>query len=275
MNIWAITHEAFIRLSFFLGILALMALWEFLAPRRILTTSKATRWMSNLGIAFLDTLIVRWLLPMGAVSLAILVHEQGWGLLSRLDIPYGLAIGASVIGLDLVVYLQHVMFHAIPILWRLHRVHHTDLDFDVTTGIRFHPLEIILSMGIKLGVISVLGPPIVAVLAFEVLLNATALFNHSNIRIPSKLDRVLRFFVVTPDMHRIHHSVLAGETNRNFGFNLPWWDLLLGTYRHQPADGHEGMVIGLPEFRDAHRLTLPWMLALPFMGKPGKYALSH
>jgi sterol desaturase/sphingolipid hydroxylase (fatty acid hydroxylase superfamily) len=275
MSTWVINHEVFIRLGFFFCIFMLMATWEFVAPRRILITSKAARWVSNLGIAFLDTLIVRLLLPMGAVSVAILAHDQGWGLLSYLDTPYGLAVGVSILVLDLVVYLQHVLFHAIPVLWRLHRVHHTDLDFDVTTGIRFHPIEIILSMGIKLVVICVLGPPVVTVLTFEVLLNATSLFNHSNIRIPLKFDRVLRFFVVTPDMHRVHHSIVWDETNRNFGFNLPWWDFLFGTYRHQPADGHEGMIIGTSEFRDANRLTLPWMLALPFMGKPGKYALSH
>jgi len=209
------------------------------------------------------------------VSMALLAQKSGWGLLNNFVLPYWLEVAVGVIVLDLIIYLQHVMFHTVPVLWRLHMMHHADLDFDVTTGLRFHPIEMILSMGIKLSAVVLMGSPAVAVLIFEVLLNATSMFNHGNIRLPSSVDRVLRFFVVTPDMHRVHHSVVIRETNSNFGFNLPWWDRLLGTYRDQPASGHEGMTIGLSQFRDAKRLTLPWMLALPFIGKPGEYAINR
>jgi sterol desaturase/sphingolipid hydroxylase (fatty acid hydroxylase superfamily) len=269
------SNEVVIRLGFFFGIFALMAIWEVLAPRRSLTTSKTVRWFSNLGITFLNPVVVRLVSPIMPVSMALLAQKSGWGLLNNFVLPYWLEVVVAVIVLDLVIYLQHVMFHTVPVLWRLHMMHHADLDFDVTTGLRFHPIEMILSMGIKLSVVVLIGPPAVAVLIFEVLLNATSMFNHGNIRLPSSVDRVLRFFVVTPDMHRVHHSVVIRETNSNFGFNLPWWDRLLGTYRDQPAAGHEGMTIGLSQFRDAKRLTLPWMLALPFIGKPGEYAINR
>jgi sterol desaturase/sphingolipid hydroxylase (fatty acid hydroxylase superfamily) len=179
-----------------------------------------------------------------------LLHSEwlpgdGWGLLNHFQVPFAIAVPLAVIAMDFVIWLQHVMVHAVPALWRLHRVHHADLDYDVTTGARFHPLEIILSMLIKFATIVVLGPPVVAVVIFEVLLNATAMFNHGNIRLPAGLDRVLRWVVVTPDMHRVHHSVEDDETNSNFGFNLPWWDRLFGTYRDQPRAGHVGMTIGI------------------------------
>jgi len=268
-------NEVAIRVAFFFGIFALVTIWELLAPRRTPTTSKTVRWLSNLGITFLNPGVVRVVFPILAVGLALLAQERGWGLFNNVGLPYWLAVVVGVIVLDLVIYLQHVMFHAVPVLWRLHMMHHADLDFDVTTGLRFHPIEIILSMGIKLAAVVVFGPLALAVLIFEVLLNATAMFNHGNIRLPSSIDRVLRLFVVTPDMHRVHHSVILRETNSNFGFNLPWWDRLLGTYRDQPAAGHEGMTIGLAQFRDAKRLTLPWMLVLPFIGKPGEYAINR
>lgn len=275
MDTLVLNHEMIIRLSFFLGIFALMATWEAVIPRRILTISKITRWINNLSIAFLDTLTLRLLLPMGVLGMAIWTYEQGWGFFNYWKVPYGLAVLGSVVVLDLVVYLQHVLFHAVPVLWRLHRVHHTDLDFDVTTGIRFHPVEMVLSTGIKLVVVSVVGCPALAVVLFEVLLNIMALFNHSNVRIPFYMDRILRVFVVTPDMHRVHHSVLRHERNRNFGFNLSWWDYLFGTYCDQPSEGHEKMALGLPEFRDARYLTLPWMLALPFVSKSGEYVIGR
>ncbi len=224
-------HEVAIRLSFFFGVFAVMALWEVFAPRRALTVSKATRWLNNLGIVFLNTIILRLLFPAAAVGMAALAGDQGWGLFNYFQVPFWLAAVLSVIAMDLVIYLQHVMVHAVPTLWRLHRVHHADLDYDVTTGARFHPIEIILSMLIKFATIMVLGPPVVAVVIFEVLLNATAMFNHGNVRILRSIDRVLRWFVVTPDMHRVHHSVEDDEANSNFGFNLPWWDRLFGTYR--------------------------------------------
>ena len=257
-------HESGIRLGFFFGVLAAMALWEWLAPRRRLTVGKPLRWSSNLGLVFIDTLALRLLLPLTATGMAWLAQERGWGILNNLSLPPGLKIALAVAALDLIIYLQHAMFHAIPAFWRLHMVHHTDLDFDVTTGVRFHPVEILLSMGIKLAAIVVLGPSALAVILFEVLLNGTSMFNHGNVCLPLWIDRALRLFVVTPEMHRVHHSVLMRETNSNYGFNLPWWDRLLGTYRAQPAAGHEGMTIGLGYFRDPRHLTLPRLLLLPF-----------
>ncbi len=275
MNEFVMNHEMAIRLGVFLGVFILVAVAEMLSPRRVLTTSKGVRWFGNLGIVFINTVAVRALFPMAAVGMALLAEERGWGVLNNVDIPGWLAVVIAVVVLDFIIYLQHVMFHAVPLLWRLHMMHHADLDFDVTTGARFHPGEIIVSMLLKLAAISVLGPSILAVLIFEVLLNATAMFNHSNWRIPVAIDKVLRCFVVTPDMHRLHHSVIVRETNSNFGFNLPWWDRLFGTYRAQPEQGHEGMTIGLVQFRDPRRLTLPWMLALPFVGKMGESPINR
>jgi sterol desaturase/sphingolipid hydroxylase (fatty acid hydroxylase superfamily) len=253
-----------------------MALWEWLAPRRVLTVSKVLRWANNLGIVFLNTLLLRVLFPAAAVSMTVFAHSRGWGLFNHFETPYALAVLTSVVAMDLAIYLQHVMFHAVPALWRLHRVHHADLDFDVTTGARFHPIEIILSMLFKFAVIAVLGAPVLAVVIFEVLLNATAMFNHSNVRIPRGMDAVLRWLVVTPDMHRVHHSVERDETNSNFGFNLPWWDRLLGTYRGQPRAGHEAMTIGIDTFRDLKGCDTLWgMLALPFVGKTTGYAINR
>jgi sterol desaturase/sphingolipid hydroxylase (fatty acid hydroxylase superfamily) len=272
---WILGNEAPIRLSAYLSIFVIMALWEIVLPRRRLTTSKSTRWFSNIGIVVLNTLLLRAVFSTAAVATAWEARERGLGLLNQLEMPLWVAVAISVLVLDLVIYLQHVMFHAVPALWRLHMVHHADLDYDVTTGSRFHPVEILLSMIIKVVVVGVLGPPVVAVVVFEVLLNATAMFNHSNVRIPLAVDRVLRWFVVTPDMHRVHHSVVPVETNSNFGFNLPWWDRLLGTYVDQPASGHQKMTIGLRQFREAARLTLPWMLLLPFIGRPGSYSFRH
>ncbi|MDY6980788.1 MAG: sterol desaturase family protein, partial [Pseudomonadota bacterium] len=262
-----LTNEPLIRVGFFVGILLIMALWEILAPRRPLSISKTVRWGSNLGIVILNTVVLRLLFPAAAVGMAFFAHQQGWGIFNYYAPPYWLAVIASVIIFDFLIYLQHVMVHAIPLFWRLHRMHHADLDFDVTTGARFHPLEIILSMLIKFATIVVLGPPVVAVIIFEVLLNATAMFNHSNVRLPLGLDRVLRWFVVTPDMHRVHHSAEDDEANSNFGFNLPWWDRLLGTYRDQPRDGHEGMTIGIRKYREPKQVSwLYGMLMLPFKG---------
>jgi len=270
-----VSYEVAIRLGFFFGVFALIAIWEVLAPRRSLTTSKTVRWLSNLGITFLNPVVVRLVSPIMPVTMALLAQKSGWGLLNNFALPYWLPVVIGVAVLDLVIYLQHVMFHTVPVLWRLHMMHHADLDFDMTTGLRFHPIEMILSMGIKLSVVVVIGPPALAVLIFEILLNTTSMFNHGNIRLPSSIDRKLRLLVVTPDMHRVHHSVTIRETNSNFGFNLPWWDRLLGTYRDQPAAGHEGMTIGLAQFRDPKRLTFLWMLALPFIGKPGEYAINR
>jgi len=227
-------HEIGIRLGAFIGVFAIVAAWEVLAPRRALTVSKALRWINNIGLVVLDSLVLRLLFPAAAVGMAVFVRDQGWGLFNYFELPWAVVVPGSVVLLDFIIYLQHVLVHAVPALWRLHRVHHADPDYDVTTGARFHPLEIVLSMLIKFASIVVLGPPVVAVVLFEVVLNATAMFNHGNIRLPVSLDRVLRLFVVTPDMHRVHHSVEDDEANSNFGFNLPWWDRLFGTYRDQP-----------------------------------------
>ncbi len=273
---FVLAYEPQVRLGFFFGVFALMAVWEVAAPRRIRTLSKALRWANNLGIVVLNSVLLRLLFPAAAVGMAVFAQVHGWGLFNYVAAPSWLAVIASVVALDFAIYLQHVMFHAVPALWRLHRMHHADLDFDVTTGARFHPIEIILSMLIKFAVIIVLGPPALAIVIFEVLLNATSMFNHSNVRMPKAIDRLLRLFVVTPDMHRVHHSVEDDETNSNFGFNLPWWDRLLGTYRDQPRAGHEGMIIGIRTFRDArHCATLPGMLAIPFIGKVSEYAINR
>lgn len=273
---WLLTHEAQVRAGVFIATLVAMGTWEIVAPRRTLVVSKAIRWANNLGIAILNTILVRLVFPLAAVGLANLAEERDWGLLNQFEVPFTVAVLASVIALDLAIYLQHVMFHAVPGLWRLHRMHHADLDYDVTTGGRFHPIEIALSMLIKMAVIVVLGPPAVAVMIFEVLLNATSMFNHGNVAIPARLDRLLRWLVVTPDMHRVHHSVEADETNSNFGFNLPWWDRLFGTYRDQPRAGHEGMIIGIRTHRDPKLCSwLPGMLALPFRGRVEGYAINR
>ncbi len=268
-------HEPSLRFGFFVGILVVMATWEVLAPRRKLTVPKASRWLSNLILVALNTVALRAIVPLAAVGMALLAYEQGWGILNIISMPYVLAVILAVILLDLAIYLQHVMFHAVPIFWRLHMVHHADLDFDVTTGARFHPIEIILSMGIKMMVVVIIGPPAVGVIIFEILLSATSLFNHGNVCLPVTFDRVLRLLVVTPEMHRVHHSVIPRETNSNFGFNLPWWDRLFGTYRDQPAAGHPGMTIGLTQFRDKKAVQLHWMLALPFVGEVGNYPINR
>lgn len=260
----ALPAEIWIRLGFFAGALCVMATWELVAPRRRQILGRARRWPANLGIVVVDSLVLRLLFPLSAVAFALLAERRGWGLLNTCPLHRWLAVLISIILLDLVVYLQHVLVHAVPVLWRFHRMHHADLEFDVTTGSRFHPVEIALSMIIKLAVVALLGAPPVAVLIFEVLLNSTAMFNHSNVRLPVGLDPALRWIVVTPDMHRVHHSVVSGETNSNFGFNLPWWDRLFGTYRDQPAAGHEAMVIGVSYIRDPIEQGLGRMLTQPF-----------
>ena len=272
---WLLDHEPVVRFGVFVSIFAVMALWEIVAARRELSTAKGPRWFANIGITVLNAVVVRVLFPSAAVGAALLAAERGWGLFNLVQAPPVLAVLGSLLALDFIIYLQHVIFHAVPLLWRLHMVHHADGDFDVTTGLRFHPLEIVISMLIKFAVVALLGPPAVAVLIFEVILNAASVFNHGNVRLPLSLDRVVRWFVVTPDMHRVHHSVDPRETNSNFGFGVPWWDRLLGTYRSQPAEGHEAMAIGLGQFRDRRRQTLGWLLALPFLGGTGTYPLGQ
>ena len=276
INEFIISNEAAIRMTFFFGILGIMALWEILAPKRALTVSKTVRWLNNLGLVFFNTLLLRLLFPAAAVGMAVFANEQGWGIFNYYETPFWLAVVVSVIAMDFIIYLQHVMVHAVPVLWRLHRVHHADLDYDVTTGARFHPIEIIISMLIKLATITVLGPPVLAIIIFEVVLNAMAMFNHGNVGLPGWLDKPLRFFVVTPDMHRIHHSIEDDETNSNFGFNLSWWDRLFGTYREQPRGGHQGMTIGIRKFRSVKQASwISGLLMMPFMGKPSGYVINR
>ncbi len=270
-----LAHEPAIRLGAFAGILALMVVWEVLAPRRSQAIGRLHRWPSNLGIVVIDTLLVRFAFPVAAVGVAVLAEARGWGLFHALQAPAWFAIPASILLLDLAIYLQHVLFHAVPALWRLHRMHHADLEFDVTTGARLHPIEILLSMIIKMGVVAALGAPAVAVLLFEVLLNGTSMFNHGYVRLPAHIARVLRWIVVTPEMHRVHHSVVPRETNSNFGFNLPWWDRLFGTYRTQPAAGHDGMIIGIEQFRNPRELRLDRMLLQPFRDDDRLYPLGR
>ena len=266
--------EPQLRMAIFLGVLAVMALWELAAPRRRQDIPRLLRWSNNLALVVLDTLLVRLAFPLVAVGLALIAEDRGWGLFNVLQTPALIAVPVAILALDLAIYLQHVMFHAVPALWRLHRMHHADLEFDVTTGLRFHPLEILLSMGLKLGVVAALGPPAITVLIFEVLLNASSMFNHSNIRLPLRIDAVLRLIIVTPDMHRVHHSVHPSETNSNFGFNLPWWDRLLGTYLAQPRDGHDGMTIGIEQFRSRRDLWLDQMLLQPLLGPASGYPIN-
>ena len=270
-----LTYEQFIRLAAFCGVFALMVIWELVEPRRTQSIGRGRRWPNNLGVVAVDAALVRILFPTTAVGLALVAEAHGLGLFNVLALPDWIGVVASVILLDLAIYFQHVLFHAVPALWRLHRMHHADLDIDVSTGLRFHPIEILLSMMIKLAVVIALGAPAVAVLLFEVLLNATSMFNHSNVRIPRSFDGALRWFVVTPDMHRVHHSIRARETNSNFGFNLPFWDRLFGTYRAQPAAGHEAMTIGIEQFRDPRELRLERMLLQPLRGEAGRYPLGE
>jgi len=270
-----LAYETLLRLSLFGGVFVVMAMWELLLPRRPQAIGRGWRWPNNLGVVAVDTLLVRVLLPITTVGLAFVAEARGFGLFNMIALPAWASIVAAVIILDLAIYLQHVLFHAVPALWRLHRMHHADLEFDVSTGVRFHPIEIVLSAVIKLAVVAALGASPIAVLIFEVLLNATTMFNHGNVRMPRGLDRALRWIVVTPDMHRVHHSIVSRETNSNFGFNLPWWDFLFGTYRAQPGAGHDAMTIGIEQFRERRELGLVRMLLQPFRGDGGTYPIGQ
>ncbi len=256
--------DALLRLGCFLSIFIAFAALESLFPRRRRRLARLRRWPANISISVLNQLLMRLLLPMSTMTLAIFVEQKGWGLFGQLPIPGLIEVIVAIVILDLAIYTQHVLYHAVPVLWRLHRMHHADLDFDVTTGIRFHPLSIVLSALIKFAVIIAVGPAVIAVLIFEILLNATSMFNHSNLKMPSRVEGLLRLVVVTPDMHRVHHSCDRSETNSNFGFNFPWWDRLFGTYRARPALGHTGMMIGLDQFKHETELRLDKMLSQPF-----------
>ncbi|BBK34614.1 sterol desaturase/sphingolipid hydroxylase (fatty acid hydroxylase superfamily) [Stella humosa] len=263
-----LAHEPWIRIGVFAVVLAAAVAAEALWPRRRRILPRSRRWPGNLGIVMVDTILVRLAFPVAAVGVALLAERHGFGLLNLLPLPGWLAIVLAVVALDLAIWAQHVLFHRVPPLWRLHRMHHADQDLDATTGVRFHPIEIALSMAIKLAVVAALGAPAAAVVIFEVLLNATAIFSHANLRLPACADRLLRRVVVTPDMHRVHHSQHPDETDSNFGFNLPWWDRLFGTYRAQPRDGHAGMAIGLATWPDPAEQRLDRMLTQPFRAPP-------
>ena len=274
-NEWALGYEPTIRLGAFFGMFALMAVWETAAPRLARLLPRRVRWLHNLALVVLNSLILRLLFPLAAVGFAVLTAERGRGLLNAFEVPFWWAFALSVIALDCAIYLQHVMFHAVPLLWRLHRVHHADADIDVTTGARFHPIEILLSMLIKFAAIALLGAPAAAVLVFEVLLNGTAMFNHANLRLPESVDRFLRWMLVTPEMHRIHHSMEAHEANSNFGFNLPWWDRLFGTYRPRARLPQESMAIGVKGLTGSDRaVKLAGLLAIPFVKAGSGYAIG-
>lgn len=270
-----IASEPALRLGLFVLVLGTVVLAEAAAPRRARALLRRARWPANLAIVALGTALVRAAVPVTAVGTAVIAEDRGWGLFhAALPVPGWAGIALSVILLDLAIYLQHVLFHAVPLLWRLHRMHHADPDVDATTGARFHPVEILLSMLFKLGCIIALGLPPLGVLVFEVLLNAGSTFSHANLRLPAAVDRVLRWLVVTPDMHRVHHSIAPAETNSNFGFTLPWWDRLGGTYRDQPIAGHEQMTLGIEQFRDLRDLRLDRLLVQPFLEGGERMAVS-
>ncbi len=274
MTEWLLSHEPMSRALAFVLIFIVVASAERLAPRRLLTVTKSIRWTSNIGLVIINTFVVRLLVPLMAAGIALVAENQGWGLLNLLEIPTWAGILLAIVLLDLAIYLQHVVFHFVPILWRLHRMHHADIDIDITTGLRFHPLEILLSMLWKMLVVLALGLPVVGVVLFEIILNATSMFNHANWRLSLGLDRILRWIIVTPDMHRVHHSIYPYETNSNYGFNLPWWDRLFGTYRNQPQDGHEQMTIGLKDFRNERDQRLSALLVQPWKAATANYPNS-
>ena len=263
MNNLTVNSEATIRLLVFISAFILLAVLEHYFPRRTLKYSKVQRWLSNFGISALNTLLTRLLMPIAAVAAAIFAAEQNLGLLNLINLPVWLGIVAFLLIFDLTIYFQHRLFHAIPVLWRLHRMHHTDMDYDVSTGNRFHPLSILISSAIKLALIFVIGPLPVAVIAAEILLNASSMFNHSNLKIGLGLEKALRHFVVTPDMHRVHHSSNPAEHSNNFGFNFPWWDKLFGSYQDQPELGHEKMEIGIQGLSSPDSIGLGKLLLQP------------
>ena len=276
MEKYLMQQESLVRMAFFFGMLLLVGIWEVISPRRKLTIPKLKRWANNLGIVFFNSFAWKTVFTVTGAGVAAMAAEKGWGVFNNLQMPYIASLVASIVLMDMVIYFQHVMVHSVPLFWRLHQVHHADMDYDVTTGARFHTLEIILSMFIKFAAIVLIGAPVVAVVLFEIILNATAMFNHGNIHISGSIDRYLRMFIVTPDMHRVHHSTIASEANSNFGFNLPWWDRIFGTYKDQPLGGHVNMEIGIHSPRDErHCVWISGMLAMPFLGKITDYAINQ
>jgi sterol desaturase/sphingolipid hydroxylase (fatty acid hydroxylase superfamily) len=258
-------HEPSMRAWAFYGPLFIVLCWEILAPRRLRSRPMLTRWFGNLAVAVLNAVALRWLFPILALGLAVLAQQREWGLFNQLSLSGPVIVGVSVLVLDLVDYLRHRLFHAIPVCWRFHRMHHSDQDVDWSTGLRFHPFEPAVTTIVQLLVVVLVGTPPESVLLFELLVVVTALFQHGNVALPETVDRWLRRILITPDMHRVHHSVIKKETDSNFGVVFPWWDHLLGTYRNQPENGHTQMQVGLTEFSDPRHMELHWMLALPFL----------
>ena len=268
-------YESYIRLGSFLGLFALLTIWEISTPKRELLELRRFRWISNIGLIVISSVLIRFILPTAAVGIALHVEQENLGFLNHFDLPFAFQFVLAFILMDLAIYFQHVMFHALPLFWRFHRVHHSDLDCDITTGLRFHPLEIVVSILFKFLVIASVGVPVLAVVIFEVILNAASMFTHSNIKIPSSFERIVRWFIVTPDMHRIHHSIKENETNSNFGFFMSIWDRLLGTYRSEPEGGHSNMQIGLRNFREPKWQDLRWLIYLPFVTKVNDYSINR
>lgn len=267
-------YESYIRLGSFLGIFALLTIWEISSPKRELLQLRRFRWFSNIGLIVLSSVLIRFILPTAAVGVALHVEQEQLGFLNLYELPFIVQFIFAFILLDLAIYFQHVMFHALPLFWRFHRVHHSDLDCDITTGLRFHPFEMIISIVFKFLIIASIGAPVLAVVLFEIILNAASMFTHSNIKIPSTIERMVRWFIVTPDMHRIHHSIEENETNSNFGFFISAWDRLLGTYIHVPEKGHVNMQIGLQRFREPKWQNLRWLIYLPFVDKTNGYSIN-
>src|SRR6056297_3546077 len=261
------TFEAIARLGSFAGVLIILLIAETRFQKKERVDARGRRAVKNLGLVLLDNLVVRLFVPVVPATLAVFAENQGWGIFNYWEMPIVVQWVATLLVFDFIIYMQHLMFHAVPVLWRLHLIHHADLDIDATTGMRFHPVEIIISLFIKLGAVAAFGFPAGAVILFEIILNATSMFNHSNIYIPLAADRWIRRLIVTPDMHRVHHSVILTESNSNFGFNLSWWDRLCGTYQAQPAAGHKNMTIGLAQYRKP--LSLWRILIMPFTDPPG------
>jgi sterol desaturase/sphingolipid hydroxylase (fatty acid hydroxylase superfamily) len=267
--------EGAIRAGTFLIVFIAVASWEVLSPRRTQVVGRLARWPHNIGLLLIDVILLRVLAPGAAVAVALTAESGGWGLLNARALPAWIAVPVAVVFLDLAIYFQHVMFHAVPTLWRLHRVHHADLEFDVTTGTRFHPVEILISTAVKCAAVAAIGAPVISVLIFEMLLNATAMFNHANAAVAERVERWLRWLVVTPDMHRVHHSIRYDESSSNFSFNLPWWDRLFGTYRAQPTMGHAAMTIGVDAFRSPEDSRLDRLLIQPLRDTPGQYPINR
>lgn len=264
MSQWIIINEDILRLSILLSSLAIMILWELRRPARKLRYPRRLRWYSNFGIVALNAIILRVMMPVLATGSAFWAEQQGWGILHQSSWPTAINIIIAFLLLDMAMYFQHVLVHAVPLFWRFHRMHHADLDIDTSTGLRFHPVEIVVSMALKISFIITIGAPVLAVLLFEISLSSSSIFNHGNVRLPSRLELLVRRLIVTPDMHRIHHSMISEETNSNYGFSLSIWDHMFGTYRAQPVAGHVDMDIGVEHFRSAKDLHLHRMLIQPF-----------